>query len=164
MRGRQEEEEEEMTDRRGFVVACLVACFAVVGAAVAAQGPEDAAQAAVESWLRHVDGGDYSASWDQAAGSLKGAVRQAQWSQMVEAVRAPLGQLVSRKLRSRQYAEKMPPTTRTIGGKVYTWGGSGPHVVVEFDAVFANKAAAVETVLSAMDADGVWRASAYSVR
>jgi hypothetical protein len=153
-----------MVHRRDVVVACLVGVFAVLGVAFAAQSPEDAAQAAAESWLKHVDGGDYAASWDQAAKVLKGAVRQAEWSQVVEGVRAPLGNLVSRRLKSREHTQKVPPTTRIVGGRVYTWGGSGPGVVLEFDSEFANKAPAVETIVAVMDADGAWRTSAYSVR
>jgi hypothetical protein len=110
-----------------------------------------------------VDGGDYSGSWDQAARALKGAVKRTDWSDMVGGVRTPLGGLVSRKLKSREYTEKAP-TTRVIGGKVYTWGGDGKHVIVQYDTVFANKASAVETVIATADPDGVWRVSGYSIR
>jgi opacity protein-like surface antigen len=144
------------------VVACLVGIFVAAGAAFTADAPEDSAQAAAEAWLRVVDGGDYAASWDQAAKAFKGAVKQAEWGQLADGVRAPLGKLVSRKLKSREYTEKMP-TTRVIGGKVYTWG-DGRYVVIQYDSVFANKASAVETVIPMADSDGVWRVSAYSIR
>jgi hypothetical protein len=55
------------------------------------------------------------------------------------------------------------PTTRVIGGKVYTWG-NGKYVVIQYDAVFANRSSAVETVIPMADRDGVWRVSAYSIR
>jgi hypothetical protein len=155
-------EEIVMTHPRRFTLPCLVGVLLAAGVAVAAQTPEDAAQAAAESWLRLVDGGSYSASWDQAAKALKGAVRQAEWSAMAESARTPLGKLVSRRLRSRESTEKMP-TTRVIGGKVYTWG-DGKYVVIQYDTVFANKASAVETVIPMADPDGVWRVSAYSIR
>ena len=147
----------------GFIVACLVGFFAVVGVAFAAETPEDAAQAAAESWLRLVDGGDYSASWDRAAKVFKGAVKQTDWGEMAEGVRTPLGKLVSRKLKSREYTEK-GPTTRVIGGRVYTWSGHGKCVIIQYDAVFANKASAVETVIPIPDSEGVWRVSGYSIR
>jgi hypothetical protein len=143
---------------------CLIAFFAAVGVVSAAEGPEDSAQAAAEAWLKVVDGGDYPASWDLAASVLKGAVKQAEWNELVGGVRGPLGGLVSRSLKSREYAEKAPPTTRVIGGRVYTWGGNAPHVTLVFDAAFAKKAPAVETVVSVKDADGVWRVSWYTVR
>jgi hypothetical protein len=54
------------------MTACLVTSLA--GPGVAAEKPEDAAQAAAESWLKLVDDGNYAASWEQAAKLFKGAV------------------------------------------------------------------------------------------
>ena len=153
-----------MIDRRGVIVTCLIAFFVLVGVAFPAETPEDAAQAVAESWLRLVDGGKYSASWDQAAKPLKSAVKQAEWSEMVEGLRTPLGRLVSRKLKSREYTEKAPTRTRMVGGKVYTWGGPGRYVVIQYDTVFANKASAVEKVIASMDPEGAWRVSGYSIQ
>jgi hypothetical protein len=152
-----------MIRRRSFNMACLIALLVVGGAGFAAAGPEDAAQAAAESWLSLVDGGNYSASWDQGAKMFKGAVKQAEWGQMVGGARTPLGKLVSRKLKSREYTEKAP-TTRVVGGKAYTWGGNGKYVIIQYDTVFANNASAVETVIPMADPDGVWRVSGYSIR
>ena len=151
-----------MSHPRVFVVACLIGCFVAVGAAATAEAPEDAAQAAAESWLRLVDGGDYSASWGQAAKVLKGAVKQSEWGETAGGVRTPLGPLASRKLKSREYTEKAP-TTRVIGGRVYGWG-NGKYVIIHYDAVFANKAGAVETVIAMEEPDGVWRVAGYSIR
>jgi hypothetical protein len=151
-----------MSRPAGVIVACLVGLGVAGAVPLAAQAPEDAAQAAAESWLRLVDGGDYAASWDQAATVLKGAVRRAEWSDMVAGARAPLGGVASRRLKSREYTER-PPTTRMVGGKVYTWG-NGRYVVIQYDVAFANRPSAVETVIPVADPDGVWRVSAYSIR
>lgn len=145
-----------------FMTGCLVASIAV-GGALAANSPEDSAQAAAESWLRLVDAGDYSASWAHAAAALKGAVPQAEWSRAAGALRAPLGKVVSRRVTSRQYSDK-GPTTRVIGGKVYTWSGHGKCVTIEYHSVFANKPSAIETIIPVPDSDGAWRVSGYSVR
>jgi len=149
-----------MVVRRSLGVGLVLACLA--GLVVAADKPEDAAQAAGESWLGLVDSGDYAGSWERAARVLKGAVRQADWIQMSGDLRANLGKLGSRKLKSREYTEK-PPTTRLVGGKVYTLG-QGRFVVLHFDAAFAGKASAVETVTMMAEPDGVWRVSGYSVQ
>ena len=124
----------------------------LAGLAVAADKPEDAAQTAAESWLRLVDGGDYAASWEQAAQVFKGAVKQADWVQMAGGVRTPLGKLVSRKVKSREYTEKMPGAP------------DGKYVVIQYDTVFEQKAAAVETVIPMADSDGAWRVSGYFIR
>jgi hypothetical protein len=137
---------------RGFIVTCLVGSFVVVGGAYAADKPEDAAQAAAELWLKLVDAGDYAGSWEQAAKVFKGAVKQGDWGQMAGGVRTPLGKLVSRKLKSREYTEKMPGAP------------DGKYVVIQYDTVFEHKASAVETVTPMADPDGVWRVSGYFIR
>ncbi len=137
---------------RRSVIGCLVGLFVVTGGALAADKPEDAAQAAAESWLKLVDEGNYPASWDQAAKVFKGAVKQADWGQMAGGVRTPLGKLVSRKLKSREYTEKMPGAP------------DGKYVVIQYDTVFERKASAVETVVPMADPDGVWRVSGYFIR
>ena len=148
---------------RGVAAAFCVVLFTGAGVSFGAQAPEDSAQAAAEAWLSVVDRGDYAASWEQAAQALKGTVKQADWSEMIGGVRGPLGPVVSRKLKSREYTEKAP-TTRVIGGKVYTWGDKGKFVVLQYETTFANRASAAETVIPTLDADGAWRVSGYSVR
>jgi hypothetical protein len=134
------------------MVGCLIGLLVVVGGAFAADTPEDAAQDAAETWLKLVDDGNYSASWDQAAKVFKSAVKQADWGQMAAGVRTPLGKLVSRKLKSRAYSEKMPGAP------------DGRYVVIQYDTVFEHKASAVETVTPMADPDGVWRVSGYFIR
>jgi hypothetical protein len=136
---------------RSFMTGCVVTLF-VVGPAVAADKPEDAAQTAAEAWLKLVDDANYAASWDQAAKLFKTAVKQADWGQMAGGVRTPLGKLVSSKLKSREYTEKMPGAP------------DGKYVVIQYDSVFANKASAVETVIPMADPDGAWRVSGYFIR
>ena len=150
-----------MIHRRGFAVALIVG-FVTAGVALAADRGESAAQAAAESWLALVDGGAYPASWNQAARGLKASVKQAEWSQAVGGVRSPLGRLTSRRLKSREYTERAP-TTRMVGGNLYTSAGSAKYVVIEYDTVFAHKPSAVETVIATADPDGAWRVSGYSV-
>lgn len=152
-----------MVLRRAVIMALLMGSAAGMGGAMAADKPEDAAQAAAESWLRLVDGGDYSGSWNQAASAFKGAVKASDWTRMAEGIRNPLGKLVSRRLKSREYSEK-GPATRMVGGKIYSWGGPGKCVTIQYEATFANKASAIETVIPVPDSDGVWRVSGYSVR
>jgi hypothetical protein len=135
-------------------LASVVACLAVMaGLSWATQeSVEDAAQAAAETWLKLVDSESYDGSWEQAAELFKGAVTKEQWRQAASGARKPLGKLVSRKLKSRQYMEQMPGAP------------DGKYVVIQFDAVFENKSAAVETVTPMLDPDGTWRVSGYYIR
>jgi len=136
---------------RTLVLAGLVAAM-FAGLARAADTPEDLAQTAAEAWLKLTDAGDGAASWEQAARAFKGAVTKEQWMQALAGVRPPLGKVVSRKLASRQYSEKLPGAP------------DGKYVVIRYDTVFANRASAVETITPMLDADGVWRVSGYFVR
>jgi hypothetical protein len=97
----------------------------LIGPAWSAGEREAAAQAAAESWLKTVDAGDYTSSWEQAAKLFKDAVTQEQWVRAAKGTRAPLGKLVSRRLKSRQYTEKLPGAL------------DGKYVVIQFDTVFA---------------------------
>jgi Protein of unknown function (DUF4019) len=134
-------------------LTAVCAVVVIIGSpAWAGQKPEDAAQAAAESWLKLVDDGRYEESWDQAAKLFKGAVTKEQWKLAIAGVRGPLGKLVSRKLKSREYMEKVPG------------GPDGKYVVIQYDTVFEKKASAVETVTPMADPDGAWRVSGYFIR
>jgi hypothetical protein len=122
------------------------------GLVLGAETREDAAQSSAEAWLKLVDEAKYDESWNQAAKLFKGAVTQEQWRQAAGGVRAPLGKLVSRKLKSRQYTETLPGAP------------DGKYVLIQYDSVFSAKQAAVETITPMLDADGVWRVSGYFVR
>jgi hypothetical protein len=140
-----------MTSKRQL--ACMAVVVSLVGAPVwGADTPEDLAQKAADAWLKLVDDGKYEESWDQAARLFKGAVTKEQWKQAAAGVRGPLGKLVSRKVKSREYTEKVPG------------GPDGKYVILQFDAAFENKSSAIETVTPMVDPDGAWRVSGYFIR
>jgi opacity protein-like surface antigen len=120
-------------------------------AAHAADAPREAHQAA-ERWLALVDAGDHAGSWQQAGAMFKGAMDEQRWTRSVGAVRGPLGALRERRPRS---AETQP----TLPGLP-----DGQYVVLAYDAAFAHKAAAVETVTLVKEPDGAWRVIGYFIR
>jgi hypothetical protein len=113
---------------------------------------EKAAEDSASKWLALVDAGDYAASWDQAAPYFKNAVSKEEWIEKVKAVRAPLGKINSRKLRSATYKTSLPGAP------------DGQYVVIQYDSSFEHKQSAVETVTPMMDKDGQWRTSGYFIR
>ena len=137
-----------------FSRAIAVGALAILmsGTAWTADKPEDAAQAAAEAWLPLVDAADYDASWEAAAKLFKQSVTKEQWQQAASAARGPLGKLVSRKVKSREY-------TKTVPG-----APDGNYVILQYDSVFENKASAVETIVPMVDPDGKWRVSGYFIR
>lgn len=155
MRERQRQAEAQ---KRFVMILCILLMTAYLTACIAAEPvvggdkPEDAAQTAAESWLKLVDDGQYAASWEQASRLFKGVVKQADWEHMAGGVRGPLGRVVSRKLKSREYTEKMPGAP------------DGKYVIIQYDTVFENKASAVETITPMLGPDNAWRVSGYFIR
>jgi uncharacterized protein DUF4019 len=109
-------------------------------------------QAAAKKWLALTDNASYGPSWDEAASLFKGAVTKADWEKMIRGVRAPLGALKSRKVKSATF-------TRTLPG-----APDGEYVVIQFESQFENKNAAIETVTPMRDKDGTWRVSGYFIK
>jgi hypothetical protein len=99
-----------------------------------------------------VDSGDYAQSWDDAASELKNHIAKEQWQQILERNRAPLGRLISRRLRSAEYLTKFPGAP------------DGEYVVIEYESSFEHKWSAVETVTPMMDKDGQYRVSVFFIK
>ena len=119
---------------------------------VVAQDKTQAAEAAAEAWLRLVDSGDYSQSWVDASSLFKSAVTEKDWYRQITASRAPLGALISRKLKSAEYKTELPGAP------------DGQYVVIQYKSSFANKKSAIETVTPMLDKNGQWRVSGYHIR
>jgi len=136
-------------------IACLVSVGLVLAArvAVAQQADkENAAVTAAEKWLAAVDEGKYAESWQDAAAYFRNAVTKEQWAQSLQAVRRPLGKLMSRKVQNKSYKTSLPGAP------------DGEYVVIQFETSFGNKASAVETVTPMMEKDGKWRVSGYFIK
>ncbi len=113
---------------------------------------EKAAVASAGGWLSLVDEGKYSESWDQAAEYFRNAVTKEQWLATLKAVRSPLGKLVSRKLKAKQYTKSLPSAP------------DGEYVAIQYETQFENKKSAIETVTPMLDKDGKWRVSGYFIK
>ncbi len=70
----------------------------------------------------------------------------------MKAVRRPLGQAVSREVSSADRTTSLPGAP------------DGEYVVIRFGTSFENKAPAVETIIPALDRDGIWRVTGYYIR
>ncbi len=145
----------------------LAAALLLVPSSLCAQGPnqpakvpeppiqtggEVAATAAIEVWVALVDDNRFAESWQASAGIFKKAVTQEQWVSLMQAHRQPLGKVLSRKIKGKQFMRMVPGAP------------DGQYVVVQYDTSFEHKQTAVETVTSMVDADGQWRVAGYYVR
>jgi hypothetical protein len=113
---------------------------------------EKAAIVSAQAWLVLVDGDNYAKSWEEAAAAFKSAVTQADWEKTVRAFRTPLGKMVSRKIKSQQYATSLPGAP------------DGEYVVIQYDTTFEHKANAVETITPMLDQEGKWKVSGYYIK
>jgi len=87
-----------------------------------------------------------------AAALFRNAIKPEQWEQSMQAVREPLGKLLSRKVLNKAYKSSLPGAP------------DGEYVVIQFETSFENKKSAVETVTPMMDKDGIWRVSGYYIK
>jgi len=140
-----------MKFRTGFVLAFASLLF-TVGSLHANEVAEEAAVAASGAWVSLVDGGDYAESWNQASALFKSAVTKEQWQQSLKAVRAPLGKMVARKLKSKQYTKTLPGAPDV------------EYVVIQYETTFEKKQSAIETMTPMLDKDGKWRVSGYYIK
>lgn len=134
-------------------IALVFTCiFMFVQLLMADQNKEKAAVDASKAWLKLVDEGKYSESWDKAAQYFKNAITKEQWKTSLESVRSHLGKVLSRNLKSKQ-------CTKTLPG-----APDGEYVVIQYETSFKNKQHAIETITPMLDKDGKWRVSGYYIK
>lgn len=130
----------------------IVMLLAVGVSWAASTEKEKAAVAAAQQWLALVDAGKYAESWQESAEYFRNAIQQDQWEQMLGSARTPLGKMLSRKLKTKEYK------TSLAGAP------DGEYVVIHFQTSFQNKKSAVETITPMLDKDGKWRVAGYYIK
>ena len=130
----------------------LISTFFLYSPIRAEETAETKAIQAAEAWLTLIDHGQYAQNWDSSAAYFKGVISKEKWEQTLTAVRAPLGKLISREVKAKQYARSLPGAP------------DGEYVVIQYVSSFENKKDSVETVTPMLDKDGEWRVSGYYIR
>ena len=139
--------------RKYIVLSLIIGSILLFGIASADNtNAEKAAVVDAETWLKLVDQGEYSKSWDEAAEYFKKSVTKKEWEESMQAARKPLGKTISRKLKSKNYLTSLPGAP------------DGEYVVIQFETSFENKNHAIETVTPMLDKDGKWRISGYYIK
>ena len=133
----------------GLLALCI---FASNQELLASQRAKEAAVVISTAWLALVDTGKYGESWDQAAQLFKDVMTKDKWQTSLQAVRNPLGEVMSRKLWSMKYTTSLPGVP------------DGKYVVIQYNTSFQYKKSAVETVTPMLDKDGRWRVSGYFIK
>jgi hypothetical protein len=122
------------------------------GFSLSAQEKEKAATNAATEWLALIDSGQYGESWFQASSDFRGAASKEQWIHALDTVRAPLGKLVSRQLKSATYTTKLPNAP------------PGEYVVIQYETGYEKAAGMVEMLVMMQEKNGSWKATGYFIK
>lgn len=131
-----------------------VAAFILFGSTAHAQEQQQVseAKAAASTWLVLVDAGQYADTYTQASSTFHVAVSQEEWVKTITPVRAPLGPVASRKLKSAEFTHTLPNAP------------DGDYVVLQYETTFAGNRSGIETLIPMRDKDGSWKVSGYFIR
>ncbi len=131
----------------------LALALAVAPAIVTAQPDATAAaRMAAADWLNKLDAADYVATWDSAATVFKSAISVQSWQQSVQSVLQPLGALQSRTDRSATFTRSLPGAA------------DGQYVVLQYQATYAHKQQAIETITAKQETEGTWKVAGYFLK
>lgn len=106
---------------------------------------------AANAWVGLVDAKRWNDSWAAAGTLFRSQMPQPRWASTIEPVRNPLGAVSSRSVKSVAKSRSLPGAP------------DGEYEVVQFQTSFANKAAAIETVVLSHEASG-WKVDGYFIR
>ncbi|AIY41160.1 hypothetical protein LT85_2002 [Collimonas arenae] len=110
------------------------------------------AQTAAVAWMALTDAGKYGESWERAGTFFKTGISKNTWETGIRSLRAPLGGVKTRELKSTEYATTLPGAP------------DGEYVVIRYETQFENKKSAVETITPMREKDGSWKVSGYFIR
>ena len=133
------------------VILTLLGSLIFVNCLMGNEKAEEAALAASTKWLTFVDKGNYSKSWDQAAGIFRTMVTKVEWQTRLSIYRTPLGKVSERNVKSKQYTKTLPDAPE------------GEYVVIQYETVFANKQTVTETITSMLEKNGKWKVAGYYI-
>jgi hypothetical protein len=143
-----------MSREKKTIAISVVLCFlmAFVQSSRAGEVEERLATEAANAWLKLVDRGKYSESWNEGATYFRNALAQQQWVQSLIRFRKPLGNLLSRKAISKQYTKTLPGAP------------PGNYVIIKYRSSFENQKSVIETVIPMLDTDMQWRVAGYYIK
>ncbi|HZD30903.1 MAG TPA: DUF4019 domain-containing protein [Candidatus Angelobacter sp.] len=133
-----------------ITLALFLSAFAAP--AYPSEEKEKAATDAAVPWLALVDSGQYGESWFQASSDFRGAASKEQWVHALNTVRAPLGKLVSRQLKSASYTTRLPNVH------------DGEYVVLQYETSYEKAPAMLEVVVMVLEKNREWKVTGYFIK
>ena len=111
-----------------------------------------AALTVAETWLGLLDSAKFADTWKIADEYFKKRVKEGKWVRQMPQLSEKLGKIVSRKLISANFTNKLPG----LPGR--------SAFVLRYASRFEKKPQAIETVVPIDGADGTWRVSGYYIK
>lgn len=102
--------------------------------------------------LRMLDNARYAESWAGAGEHFRKAAARDDWARDAAAARKPLGAPAGRTLKSLAYTTTLPGMP------------DGEYATFTYDSRFAERASAIETVVTVRESDGRWRLAGYFIK
>ncbi|MBU2474298.1 MAG: DUF4019 domain-containing protein [Candidatus Omnitrophica bacterium] len=130
-----------------FLSLIILSLFAFGQGFQADKKSERSAIEAAETWLKLIDKGKYSASWDKATNYFKTNGSKEAWRKLVTTRNEALGRVLSRNLKSTKYAN-LPEGQEWI--------------IVIYTTSFKNIESVTEVVPTMLDIDGKWKGAGYT--
>jgi len=112
---------------------------------------EPSGSTAAKEWLKIIDAGNYTESWQKSDSFFQSQLSQHKWDEALKRVRAPLGKVNSRS---------------ELGAKEYSilpGAPEGEYLVIQFQTEFQNKKSATET-LTLSKSSGQWLSVGYFIK
>ena len=130
----------------------ILLLMTAISVARAEEDPTRDAVAAAQEWLKLVDRGEISKSWETAAEPFRKNVTEEKWKETIEAVRGPLGRRIFRKVELAKHETELPGAP------------AGEYVVIRIKGGFENQMQVTEVVTTLKESDGRWRVVAYLIQ
>ena len=134
-----------------MIKAAALALMTLSAPAIASPDALTPGVAAANDWLKQLDAKNWNESWEATGKLFQSNLTQEQWAKTAQAVREPLGAVISRHILG------VTKTTTLPGAP------DGEYGVLTYSAAFTNKASAVETVILARDGEQ-WKIVGYFIR
>ena len=134
-----------------MINAAALALVTLSAPAIASPDALTSDVATANKWLEQLDAKSWNESWKGTGKLFQSNLMQEQWAKTAQAVRDPLGAVISRHILG------VTKTTTLPGAP------DGEYGVLTYSAAFTNKASAVETVVLAREGQQ-WKIVGYFIR
>ncbi len=107
---------------------------------------------AATQWLKYLDSRNYDGSWKAGSLTFKLTIPQKHWVTLLDSIRKPLGDVISRKLLEQRVSKNPKGLPK------------GDYMVLFYETAFSKKSQAHELITMVQESDGNWRVLTYQVQ